>query len=205
MLLFLEPCDFEIWRMTSKNYTAPLLNIIKLYASFHHHMCIQSGVIVRKPFSWVLTSVTFTFDLDLLHGRRFCHWSYLLKISWWYNDGKKAVKKVWEVDKQTDRRTEKTIHRAAWSQLKMSNFSIPIGSWTRLCQERCLCKGISCLIEFLPMLLASCTQCRSTLESEESSVYVDYIEMPYIFTNVNRHRHCKITDNSTTTYLGKHK
>ena len=60
---FLEPCDLEIWRMTVKNNRAPLLSIIKLYASFHHHMWIQTGVTVRKRLSWVLTSVTLTFDL----------------------------------------------------------------------------------------------------------------------------------------------
>ena len=53
----------EIWRMTLKNNRAPLLSIIKLYASFHHHMWIQAGVTVRKQLSWVVTSVTFTFDL----------------------------------------------------------------------------------------------------------------------------------------------
>ena len=38
------PRDLEIWRMTLKNNRAPLLSIIKLYASFHHHMWIQTGV-----------------------------------------------------------------------------------------------------------------------------------------------------------------
>ena len=60
---FLEPCDLEIWRMTLKNNRAPFLSIIKLYASFHHHIWIQTGVTVRKPLSWVVTSVTLTFDL----------------------------------------------------------------------------------------------------------------------------------------------
>ena len=60
---FLEPCDLEIWRMTLKNNRAPLLSIIKLYASFHHHMWIQTGVTVRKRLSGVVTSVTLTFDL----------------------------------------------------------------------------------------------------------------------------------------------
>ena len=60
---FLEPCDLEIWRMTLKNNRAPLLSTIKLYASFHHHMRIQTGVTVRKRLSWVVTSVTLTFDL----------------------------------------------------------------------------------------------------------------------------------------------
>ena len=59
---FLEPCDLEIWRMTLKNNRAPLLSIINLYASFHHHMWIQTGVTVRKWLSWVVSSVTLTFD-----------------------------------------------------------------------------------------------------------------------------------------------
>ena len=49
--------------MTLKNNGAPLLSNIKLYASFHHHMWIQTGVTVRKRLSWVMTSVTLTFDL----------------------------------------------------------------------------------------------------------------------------------------------
>ena len=118
---FLEPCDLEIWRMTLKNNRAPLLSNIKLYASFHHHMWIQIGVTIRKPSSWVVTFVTLTFDLDLLHGRYPGPWWLLLKISWWYDDGN-IVKKVWRTDRrtdgQTDRQTENTIHRAAWSQLK---------------------------------------------------------------------------------------
>ena len=71
-----HPCDLGIWRMTLKNYRAPLLSNIKLCASFHHHMSIQTGGTVRKHLNWVLTSVTFTLtsDLDLLHGHHFCHW-----------------------------------------------------------------------------------------------------------------------------------
>ena len=69
---FLEPCDLEIWRMILKNNRAPLLSIIKPYAWFHH-MWIQTGVTVRKWLSGIVTSVTLTFDLDLLHGHHFCH------------------------------------------------------------------------------------------------------------------------------------
>ena len=50
---FLELCDLEICRMTFKNNRAPLLSIIKLYASFHYHMWIQTGVTVRKHLIWV--------------------------------------------------------------------------------------------------------------------------------------------------------
>ena len=60
---FLAPCDLELWPMTLKNNRAPLLSNIKLYISFHHHMWIQTGVTVRKQLSWVVTSVTLTFDL----------------------------------------------------------------------------------------------------------------------------------------------
>ena len=60
---FLEPCDLEIWRMTLKNNRAPLLSYFKLCASFHSHWWIQTGVRVQKRLSWVLNSVTLTFDL----------------------------------------------------------------------------------------------------------------------------------------------
>ena len=52
------------WHLILKNNKAPLLSN-KLCASCHHHMCIQTGVTVRKWLSWVLTSVTLTFDLLL--------------------------------------------------------------------------------------------------------------------------------------------
>ena len=58
-----QPCDLEIRRMTLKNNGAPLLSNIKLCASFHNHLWIQTGVTVRKRLSCMLTSVTLTFDL----------------------------------------------------------------------------------------------------------------------------------------------
>ena len=121
---FLEPCDLEIWQMTFKNNRAPLLSVIKLYASFHHHMWIQTGVTVRKRLSWVLTSVTLTFDLWPWPFA----WTSLLSlvitpenfmmIRWWEHSQKGVTDR--QTDGQTDRQTEKTIHRAAWSQLKSS-------------------------------------------------------------------------------------
>ena len=54
---FFEPCDLETWQMTLKKNRAPLLSNIKLCASFHPHMWIQTGVTVRKRLSWVLTPV----------------------------------------------------------------------------------------------------------------------------------------------------
>ena len=42
-----------------------------------------------------------------------------MKMAWWYDDGN-IVKKVW----QMDRRTENTIHRAAWSQQKKNKANL---------------------------------------------------------------------------------
>ena len=75
-IIFFEPCDLEILRMTLKNNRAPLRSNIKLCASFHHHMWIQTGVMVRKLLTWVLTSVTLTFHFwpEPLHGPHFVRW-----------------------------------------------------------------------------------------------------------------------------------
>ena len=100
--------------MTLKNNRAPLLCCFQLCAWFHCHMWIQTGVRVRKRLSWVLTSVTLTFDLWPWPFA----WTSLLTmvitsenfmmIQWWKH-GEKGV---------TDGQTENTICRAAWSQLK---------------------------------------------------------------------------------------
>ena len=52
-----------ICRAAWSQLKTPLLSNIKLYASFRHHMWIQTWVTVRKQLSWVVTSVTLTFDL----------------------------------------------------------------------------------------------------------------------------------------------
>ena len=100
------PCDLEIWWMTLENNRAPLLSNIKLYASFHHHMSIQTGVTVRKRLSWVVTSVTLTFDLWPWPFA----WTLLLSLVitpenlmmiWWWEHSQKGV-----TDRQTDRRTD---------------------------------------------------------------------------------------------------
>ena len=119
---FLEPCDLEIWRMTLKNNRVPLLIIIKPYAWFHHHMWIQTGVTVQKRLSWFVTSVTLTFDLWLWP---FAWTSFLSLVITpenfvmirWLEHSQKGV-----TDRQTDRRTENTIHRAAWLQIKSMAF-----------------------------------------------------------------------------------
>ena len=104
--------------MTLKNNRAPLLCCFQLCAWFHCHMWIQTGVRVRKRLSWVLTSVTLSFDLWPWPFA----WTSLLTmvitpenfmmIRWWEH-GEKGV-----TDGQTDGRTDWTSHIAAWSQLK---------------------------------------------------------------------------------------
>ena len=106
----LELCDLEIWRMTLKNNRAPLLCSFQLCASFHCHMWIQTGVRVRKRLSWVLTSVTLTFDLWPWPFA----WTSLLTmvissenfmmIRWWKH-GEKGVTDG-QTDGRTDRRTD---------------------------------------------------------------------------------------------------
>ena len=119
---FLEPCDLENWRMTLKNNRAPLLSIIKPHAWFHQHMWIQTGVTVRKQLSWVVTSVTLTFDLWPWPFAWISPLSLVITpenfvmIRWWKHSQKGVT------DRQTDRQTENTIHRAAWSQLKITIF-----------------------------------------------------------------------------------
>ena len=106
--------------MTLKNNRAPLLRNIKLYASFHHHMSIQTRLTVRKRLSWVVTSVTLTFNLwpwpfawTLLSSLVITPENFMM-IRWWEHSQKDV----------TDRRTDgNTICRAAWPQLKMVDLS----------------------------------------------------------------------------------
>ena len=86
---FLAPCDLEIWQMTLKNNRAPLSSNIKLCVSFHHHMWIQTGVTALKRLSWVVTSVTLSFDLWPWPFAWTLPWSLLIipenfmMIRWW--------------------------------------------------------------------------------------------------------------------------
>ena len=83
----------------------------------HHFIIIcenQTWVIVRKRLSWVVTSVTLTFDLRPWPFARTLLWPFVITpenfmmIRW----GEHSQKGV------TDGQTENTICRAAWSQLK---------------------------------------------------------------------------------------
>ena len=135
---FLVPCDLETCRMTLKNNRAPLISIIKLYASFHHYMWIQTGFTVRKRLSWVVTSVTLTFDLWPWPFAWTLPWSLVITpenfmmIRWW-EQSQKGVTDGW-----TDRRTENTIHRAAWSQLKRGSKVMGLGQWGKKNVVLCL-------------------------------------------------------------------
>ena len=89
-------------------------------------MWIQTGVTVRKRLSWVVTSVTLTFDLWPWPFA----WTSLLSlvitpenftmIGWWEHSQKGVTDRQTDrrTDRRTDGRTDWTIHRAAWSQLK---------------------------------------------------------------------------------------
>ena len=143
ILRFLALCDLEIWRMTLKNNRAPLLSNIKLYVKFHHHMCIQTGVTVRKRSSWVVTSVTLTFDLWPWPFAWTLPWSMVITpenfmmIRWWEHSQKGVTdgRTDRRTDGRTDRRTENTIHRAAWSQLKISKLYITGPLWGEITSD----------------------------------------------------------------------
>ena len=100
--------------MTLKNNRTHLLCYFKLCASFHSHLSIQTWVTVRKRLSWVLISMTLTFD----------SWpwpfAWISLLSWWEHSDKGV----------TDGRTERSVLKAAWSQLKTAK--IPCRELLRL-------------------------------------------------------------------------
>ena len=116
---FLEPCDLEIWHMTLKNNRALLLCYFKQYEA----VFIISSSYVNSNWSYSPETVKLgrdLCDLDLWHWP--FTWMSLLSlvispensmvIRWWEHGGKGVA------GGQTDRQTDWTIHRAAWSQLK---------------------------------------------------------------------------------------
>ena len=128
---FLEPCDLEIWLMTSKN-------MMTISSKQHQALCIISSsyvnsnlrVTVRKRLSWVVTSVTLTFDLWPWPFAWTLLWSSVITpenfmmIRWWEHSQKGVTDRQTDrrtdgqTDRWTDGQTENTICRAAWSQLK---------------------------------------------------------------------------------------
>ena len=169
--------------MTLKNNRAPLLSNIKLYASFHHHLWIQTGVTIRKHLSWVVTSVTLTFDLWPWPFA----WTSLLSlvitpenfmmIQWWEHSEKGVTDRQTDrrtdrqtdrhtyrqtdrqTDGQTDRQTDWAIHTAAWSKLKIVFEFINCKSTIELVKGRCWISVVqiksSCLFDakLLTMIL----------------------------------------------------
>ena len=106
-----KPRDLEIWRMTLKNNRVPLLSNMKLCASFHHHMWIQTGVTVRKRLHGVMTSVTLTFDLwPLPFAWTSCLSMVIQCNSWKFQDdamtGTLSKRCGRRTDGQTDRRAD---------------------------------------------------------------------------------------------------
>ena len=119
---YFKPCDLEIWRMILKNNRAPLLSNIKPFASFHHHMWIQT---VPKRLSWVLITVTLTFDSWPSH---FAWPSRLAMVIISENvrmmRWQEHCQKVWQTDErtETDGQTERSVLRAVWSQLRTTPY-----------------------------------------------------------------------------------
>ena len=115
--------------MTLKNNRAPLLSNIK-------HFCIISSSYVNSNWSYSQETVKLGYDLCDLDlwpmTLTFCMdiTSVIGNNSWKFRDD--TMKRVWQTDgrtdRQTDRRKDWTIHRAAWSQLKTQN-TIRIFLW----------------------------------------------------------------------------
>ena len=117
-LMIIVYCDLEILRMTLKNNRTPLLCPLKLCASFRSNRSIPIWDTIRKRTNWVLTSMTLTFDLWLWTFA----WPPLLSLvitpenfmmTRWKEHSQKGV-----TGGRTGGRTDWTIHRAAWWQLK---------------------------------------------------------------------------------------
>ena len=131
-------CDLEIWWMTLKNNRACLLSYFKLCASFHHHMCIQTGVTVQKRLSWVLISVTLAFDLWPQSFAWTLHLSMVItpdnfRMIQWQEHCQKGVtdrRRDGQTDRQTDRQMEINVLRAAWLQLKTHPLFL---KWSQYC------------------------------------------------------------------------
>ena len=133
---FLEPSDLGIWRMTLRHNRAPLLCCFQLCAWFHCHMWIQTRVRVWKRLSWVLTSVTLTFNL---WPRPFA-WTSLLSmvitsenfmmLGWWEH-GEKGVMDG-QMDRRTDRRTDE-LNQSYSCLVAAKNNRAPLLPYFKLC------------------------------------------------------------------------
>ena len=123
---FFSPRELEIWWKTMENNRAPLLYHAKLCASFQSPGWIQTGVTVRKrpnlgQNQWFISRVTLKFYRWPWHNRTplLCHFTFCasFRIHWWIQTG------VTVTDGPTNRQTDWTILRAAWSQLNNTSFA----------------------------------------------------------------------------------
>ena len=123
------PYDLEIFQMTLENNRAPRLCYFKLCALFISHVWIETWITVRKRPNWGKTRCDLC-DLTLDLRTWLFAWTSLLSMvisignSWWY-DERNIMKKV----SQTDRRTDRNVLRAAWSQLKSAIVYMRIVMW----------------------------------------------------------------------------
>ena len=114
IFLSLVTLKFDGWPWKTVGYL--FYAHMKLCASFQRHiMWIQTGVTVWKWLNWVLTSVTLTsvtltfcMGITFVNGNHACQFYDMM---------------TGRLSKRCDGHTDGTIHRAAWSQLKMQ-FSI---------------------------------------------------------------------------------
>ena len=130
--------------MTLKNNRAPLLSNITLCASFHHHMWIQTGIILRKRLNGVMAFVTLTFGLWPWPFAWTSRLSMVVtpenfRMIRWQEHCQKGVtdgRTVGRTDRQTDGRTERRVLRAAWSHLQIT------GQWCWSNEADCLYQRI---------------------------------------------------------------
>ena len=131
------PCDLGV---TLGSKSAPLLCYVKLCASFLSHRWIQTGVTVRKPPNW--GKICFELcDLDLWPLTLiFCMDTTFVNgnNSWNFHDDQ-MTETLWKrCDRQTeglangrtDRRTNRSVLRAASSQLKTDMPDTSCVSWS---------------------------------------------------------------------------
>ena len=122
--------------MTFRTNRAPLLSIIKPYAWFHHHMWIQTGVTVRKRLSWVVTSVTLTFDLWPWPFAWTSLWSLVITpqnfmmIRWWEHS---------QLDESTARRQLKSPRSLSGRSIHQTLVTKWLWSWSWMTYCHLLC------------------------------------------------------------------
>ena len=131
--------------MTLKNKRAPLPCYFQLCASFRSHWWIQTGVTLWKRPSWVMTYVTWTFNLWPWHFA----WTSLL---WFVITHENFVIIRWErhserdvTDRQIDRRTDKQTDKNRCSLKKTNSGQYQYSHWlfTRWFHSLVFCRLIA--------------------------------------------------------------